>query len=266
MEWLREENKRLKELLKLNSTDMRPQIEPALSEPVHANVNKNKRSDKGKDASSATNGIDPTSEEHGVQEHPSNDLQGNISADATNNQPAAQHAESSLTFVVANIGESVVDSGKELLEQPVPPLLVDLPAVDPHMPMEPPHTQSLTIESLIKLSINKAEAPPGSSMYIAQEEEEIISEQHHPPADQDPQENSVLGYHSATSATSPPFEVDEALIFRAKENAARREGIQNVCPDFVHGMQQTHHVLAFIFFTLYVSVTQVNAPLVTTVR
>ncbi len=242
MERLRKENQRLRELLQLSNNVVKPETGPALPEPVHANANGSERSYDAK--TKEVNGINHTSGKHALQEHPVNDLQANISADAADNPPTNQQAEESAGLVssvassIVNIGENVLDTGMKLLEQPVPHLLVDLPVVDPHLPMESPNTQSLHLASVEALDaeaqgVNVAETSPGSPVHIVEEEE------HHPSADQGPQEDSA-GYHSATSATSPPFDVDEALIFRAKENAARREGIQNVCPDFVHGMLQTH--------------------------
>eukprot|EP01032_Pedospumella_encystans_P012344 gene12344-14289_t len=275
MELLREENLRLKELLKLSNREVLPQTEPSLPEPEHANVDENERDDDMKGSTSFANGISHSSKEYALQEQAVNDLHGNAHANASD-EPTCLHSEegagltSTLTSAITHIGENVLEAGKKMLDPPVPPLLVDLPSVDPHLPVEPSYAQSsqpttsaddLNAEAN---DTNEVEPPSKSHAHFAETDEQTLEpEVSVGPADPAPQpaleeliaqepplvlntrfaengednkqQEDSAGYHSATSATSPPFVVDEALIFRAKVNAARREGVPNVCPDFVHG-------------------------------
>ena len=266
MELLREENLRLKELLKRSNLEVVPNIEPALPEPQQANVNENGKSDETKGTAYSSNGISHSLNEHALQVQAASDLYGYAPANSWN-EPTSPHSEegaglaSSLTAAVAHIGKKVVEAGKKLVDPPVPPLLANISQIDPHLPMEPssaqssqqmPSTDDLAAEAQ---DSNEAEQPFKSPMHFTEAEEQASEPE--PPGDLGPQpaleepvaaelplkvdtdfvangvedipQEGSVGHHS------PPFDVDEALIFRAKENAARREGVQNVCPDFIHG-------------------------------
>lgn len=276
---LREENNRLKELLKQQAIDKaRSEGGPVLSNSEHVNVKEMSLDvDKtGTKTDSALNDIESISAQPGCEEQ-ANGLAGGENERSSNYAHPGPHQDesggivNSLTSAVAHVGESVWETGKKVLEQPIPPLLLDLPAVDPHPPKDPtpPHSppRASIAEGAIVQDVNNkpvvsdVEGPQATSpMQIVEENEQERfaapqADQHTPrvflghpsPAhvrnvdgpnttDENELEVDPLGYNSATSATSPPFTVNEALIFRAKENAARREGVQNVCPYFVHGM------------------------------
>lgn len=61
MELLREENMRLKELLKLNNREVMSQIEPTVAESEHANVDEDQRNDETKDTTVISHGMDHSS-------------------------------------------------------------------------------------------------------------------------------------------------------------------------------------------------------------
>eukprot|EP01032_Pedospumella_encystans_P013287 gene13287-15306_t len=227
MELLKEENLRLKELLKLSNREELPQTEPSLPEPEHANVDENVRNDDMKGSTSFANGIS-----HSSQEQLVTDLHGDVPANASNKPTCPLPDEgaglaSTPTSAITHIGENVLEAGKKLLDPPVPPLLVDLPPVDPHLPSSHfAETEEQALEHEVSVGPGDPAPQPALEEPIAPEPPLVLNTSFAENGEDNKQQEDSAGYHSATSATSPPFVVDEALIFRAKENAARREGVR----------------------------------------
>jgi len=65
---------------------------------------------------------------------------------------------------------------------------------------------------------------------------------------------------TSASATSPPFEVDQELIVRAKQNAARRAEVVNICEGFVQGKYQRLKCKLLVSFLSIYTMFDAQAP------